>query len=560
MSNSNVLASNINNDILDPLIKQKYFDAYNAYMLQMTKYCTELDNVIYDPLCTDFIDKNELLKDTNLYPKLKLQRTKACLSNTNTTLNSICEKLNIIPIVNTTYNINSNGYVKKTSLDILDITILASTGIRDYNHYIYLPIVRPSVNGKYNILNHSKLSISPKGSLIITDTSNSNVVTISPELNVNNISNYSLYLAPDGNLILGDGVDIKNIILVTNIPESERKKPPFYFGCDKSLNLFILDSEGKYIWNSTPTTVKTLALINTDSSNITLVTNISETGASSTTSVLNHQFYKGMGMWRSHEPLDINRKLPIKGPRGGSLHLLENGNLMTYDIKGQIAWASNTADLGFKPYKLIFSSDGSLKLIDSKETILMFITFNNTVSVGPYGLYVNDAGIINIISLSGMLCDNKPCPPLWTSLDYGYFNVYPNIKDISKTEVNTVVPPVNTPLISSTVIPPTNNPLVSSQVAATEKPTIEDVAITQVASTSDKDKPTASTDSTNTPAVNTEEKTFFEKNMLLLIILVVCVLVFTGVFILKKRSNSNIALGIVPSTVPNIVPGMIPLK
>lgn len=536
MSNNNVLASNINNDNIDPLIKQKYFDAYNAYMLQMTKYCTSLDNVIYDPTCADFIDKNELLKGTDLYPKLKLQRTKACLSNTNTTLNSVCEKLNIIPIVNTTYNINSNEYVKKNSLDILDITILASTGIRDYNYYIYLPIVRPSVNGKYDMLNHSKLSISPKGSLIITDTSNSNIVTISPELKVANISNYSLYLAPDGNLILGDGVDIKNIILVTNIPKSERFNSPFYFGCDKSLNLFIINGEGKYIWNSTPTAIKNLALINTDSSDITLVTNINETGVSSTTAVLNHQFYIGMGMWRSHESLDVNRKLPIKGPRGGSLHLLENGNLMTYDIKGQIAWASNTADLGFKPYKLTFSPDGSLKLIDSKEKTLMSITFNNTVTVGPYGLYVNDAGIINIISLSGMLCDNKPCPPLWTSLEYGYFNIYPNIKDSAKAEVNTV-------------IPATNTPLVSSQMAADEKPTTRDVAITQTASADNKDKVAENNSNDNKGNVvadtKMEERTFFERNMIFIIFLVVCLLGIVGELLLNK---------IFKKKVPNIMP------
>lgn len=528
-----------NNDITDPLLKDKYFDAYDAYLNQMTLHCEKIDNVIYEPLCLDFLDKNEFIKDSDFYSKLKMQRTKACLSNTNTTLNSICEKLNIVPIASTTYNVNLAQYIKNNKLNTLDITILASTDNGNINNYIHLPIVRPSINKKFDILNHTKLSLSSKGNLIITDTANSNIIKISSEIENEKIPDFHLFISENGNLFLIDSVDNNNKISVVNIPESERKNRPFYFGCDKSLNLFVLDSKGKYIWNSTSTPVTTLASINTDSNGITLITNTNENKVSSTTAVLNAQFYNFMGMCISHGYEEVNCNLPLKGRRSGSLYLLENGNLMTYDINNQIVWSSNTADLGVGPFKLIFSPNGFLKLIDSQNVILMSISFNNTITIGPYGLYVNELGIINIISLSGMLLDNKPCPPLWTSLDYGFLNVFPNIKNnISKTEIS-IINAENALPIS-----------VSNQAAATEDTAISDnkdeifktIATEDIPITDNEDKNATNADLSN---IKITEKSFIEQNMNLLIILIVCVLVLSGFYMLKKNSNNNV----IPSTI-----------
>ena len=77
-----------------------YFNAYDDYLKQMNIYCLESNNVISNSLCSDFIDNNQFIQNTDIQKNLRMQRTNACLSNTDASLNSTCLNLNIIP---TTY-------------------------------------------------------------------------------------------------------------------------------------------------------------------------------------------------------------------------------------------------------------------------------------------------------------------------------------------------------------------------------------------------------------------------------------------------------------------------
>ena len=81
----------------NPNCELSYFNAYDAYLKQMNDYCLLSDHSISNSLCADFIDNNQFIKDTDIQKKLQMQRTNVCLSNIDTTLNSTCLKLNIIP-------------------------------------------------------------------------------------------------------------------------------------------------------------------------------------------------------------------------------------------------------------------------------------------------------------------------------------------------------------------------------------------------------------------------------------------------------------------------------
>lgn len=454
MSNLNEIENNIIPTQISPELKRNYFEAYYDYIQSMGKYCNKLDNVISNQDCNDFVTNNKFLHFTKLTAGLELQRTKACLSNTNTTLNSICEKLNTIPIVNTSYNKTSDVHVSSYNLNTSEISIYCSSD--DNDGYIYLPILKPSSNGLFNLKNNRMLSVTPKGNLIVSDTTQPLIwQSFTKSTNDNNI-NYSLYLNKNGNLILKDPLDDKNSIIAVELPPNTNTAPPFYFGCDKSLNMFILDSNGTYLWNSTAFDEKTKASINTDSNGVSIIINLNKDSINlhpslvtknnfTQTIVLNNRFYKNMGLLKSRSDIDVICEFPLMGTRGGFLDLNRDGNLVTYNIQGAIAWVSKTANIGIGPFKLLFSPNGSLKLIDSNKLVLMSVPLNNTFTTGPYGLYVDETGKINIISLSGVLCNGLVCPTVWTSDMYASFNIYPDI--ISPT----VIPP---PVISPPVISP----------------------------------------------------------------------------------------------------------
>jgi len=475
---------------IDP---KKYFIAHNAYLKQMNDYCLKSDNIISNNICKDYIDDNIYLPETTVYSNLLLQRTKACLSNTNNTLNSICEKINVIPIANTQY-VNLDKLLVKPSDTFNPLTITIYCSSDNNNGYIYLPIVRPAFNGLFEADKCRKLSLSSTGNLILSDINNP-VVWQSNTVGINDIK-YSLNLNTSGNLVLTDittksdpSIKIEEPINITNIPNTVAipNNAPFYFGCDNSLNLFIMDSTGTYIWNSTKDKINIKASITTDSAGITLVTNtLNNTQGleklQHTTAVLNNSFNNFMGMCKTKSNEDVECKLPLKANNGGSLVLQNNGNLVTLDINGNIMWNSYTGGTGSAPYKLLFSPNGSLSLIDSNKKILMLINLSINNTLGPYGLFVNQEGLLTIINLSGVLCKGSPCPPSWTSNFYTDSNKLPKLiqavpKPISSSNTN-ISDVLNTTPISaqtgkddSTILPTEITP---KEITSEEKKT-EDI-------------------------------------------------------------------------------------
>jgi len=538
----------MSSNIINGELQKSYFNAYTSYLKQMNDYCSKSNNIISKEQCKTFMDNNTFIDNTDIQTNLNLMRSKVCLSNTDNTLNSICEKINITPIADTTYIESSIAPSPTTTFNPLTITIYCSSN--EDNGYIYLPITRPAFNGLYDIEHCRKLNINLLGNLIISDTNNPIVwqsnTTGNPDID------YTLNLNSSGNLVLTDIKNKTDPIPITNLSTdiAVPSKAPFYFGCDNSLNMFIMDNTGSYIWNSTPNIINFKSLISKDMSGITMITNFVGIKEKRITAVLNNTFFKQMNMYRTHNKLDVICDLPLKNINGYTLDINNTGNLTVFDINKNIYWTSNTNKLGTAPYTLIFTPKGDLKLIDSKDVILMLISVKDSNKTGPYGLYINNIGIINIISLSGLLCQGSGCPPVWNSNFYTSANIMPKIQPVLDATVvstqipnNTLAQPSNNTVIDNNVsnnvsITQTNNTKdVQSLVTAATNPSINkqsDSVNLTVAEVISPPKENKENNTIQTNNYNSSDNTS-DNTIIYVVIVILCFLLGVGIFIYKSK-------------------------
>ena len=110
-----------------------YIDGYKSYITNMTKYCSQSDNIISNSYCNDFAENNIYIQNTDIQTNLKKNIPDLCKANINNDLNEICTD---------SYNIKSDIIIAEEELAIQEeLTIQKKLDAKNTNIYIGVGVI-----------------------------------------------------------------------------------------------------------------------------------------------------------------------------------------------------------------------------------------------------------------------------------------------------------------------------------------------------------------------------------------------------------------------------------